>query len=1015
MKRLLLVLALLVLCTGIASAVTESYWANTAADAKFGRDVNGTFYVIRNGVGTTFDNSTTYYTIAGIGQSGVAGSYDAFVRYGWSGDTSAIPDTANFASATFAIYGTSTKSSAQGNLTATVTGFTPADPSSLSTGDYNTSANTVLSSNITWENWSTTGWNTFTLNAAGLAYINKSGYTSLMVRFGQDVDNTTTGLNGWGSGSYSTIKGYESSMTDTNYDPVLTVTYTDTGILSGASFNPTNVTNLTSYGSATTQFTDTSTNSPTSWSWTYAGHGTDTSSGTFSILQNPSRAFGVGNWSIRLTATNSTGSSQTDDHLHWVNVTQWDQLSLDMLPLFPSNHIINADISGLPVDDESASWINAIQTHKNSVSGNIYLYGYKGYIYNYVGTGVPSVSMLFDRYSSASSQGLYNQPEDWQYETTSYDQHSYTINRDTGYIYETAYVNDANHPNGYYPNGTRVSGVGRIWDRANLTFTFPLGTTSTTAAGMPATSGGVTDADIVHGGIDHALSIALGGTRNAYIWPASHASGVNSSFPPMGARIRLKAGFNTAAYSGVCKMELDALKTYGGIIQDNYNNVDANNWNYMGIKVQNQGNTTGGTMCSGVYINSANFEFVDQSSLMVSSTSYAVGSSVSSFAANVTGGVTPLTVQFTDTSAGTPTNWDWYWSADETKDSDLEDPTATFTTGTYNVRLWTDNAIGGSWANTTVITVSAGAPAAAFSGTPVSGITPLTVTFTDASTNTPTSWAWYYGTPPGTLFSTEQNPTRTFSLTGDQTIILIASNAWGSDTETKVNYITVNEDTPDANFAANYLVGNAPLTVTFTDSSVHEPTSWAWTFGDGGTSALQNPSHTYTTLGSFTVTLTATNAGGSDIETKNGYITIVAFPEITYTPAPTGPGSHSRAMAASPITTIPNTHYLPLLGMLGMGSDEIINTSNMTPRWSEAPLELMEVYTDYMGPIAFLIVFLIPFGMMWLAHGNMKLLSILGLITCAFVFLYLPANYAAAAVICIVISLTTLLWSLFKQ
>ena len=75
----------------------------------------------------------------------------------------------------------------------------------------------------------------------------------------------------------------------------------------------------------------------------------------------------------------------------------------------------------------------------------------------------------------------------------------------------------------------------------------------------------------------------------------------------------------------------------------------------------------------------------------------------------------------------------------------------------------------------------------------------------------------------------------------------------------------------------------------------------------------------------------------------------------------------------------------------------------------------MEVYTDYLGPIALLLVFLIPFLMMWLAHGNMKLLSILGVIVCGFVFIYLPANYQAAATICIVVSLATLVWSLFKQ
>ena len=52
------------------------------------------------------------------------------------------------------------------------------------------------------------------------------------------------------------------------------------------------------------------------------------------------------------------------------------------------------------------------------------------------------------------------------------------------------------------------------------------------------------------------------------------------------------------------------------------------------------------------------------------------------------------------------------------------------------------------------------------------------------------------------------------------------------------------------------------------------PTSWSWTFGDGGTSTAQNPSHTYTAAGTYTVTLTASNAFGSDGETKTNYITV---------------------------------------------------------------------------------------------------------------------------------------------
>jgi PKD repeat protein len=79
---------------------------------------------------------------------------------------------------------------------------------------------------------------------------------------------------------------------------------------------------------------------------------------------------------------------------------------------------------------------------------------------------------------------------------------------------------------------------------------------------------------------------------------------------------------------------------------------------------------------------------------------------------------------------------------------------------------------------------------------------------------------------------------------------------------------------PNAEFLGNPTNGNAPLTVNFTDLSSGSPTSWDWTFGDGGTSQAQHPSHDYTSVNSYTVGLTAYNAQGQDTETKVDYITV---------------------------------------------------------------------------------------------------------------------------------------------
>ncbi len=87
---------------------------------------------------------------------------------------------------------------------------------------------------------------------------------------------------------------------------------------------------------------------------------------------------------------------------------------------------------------------------------------------------------------------------------------------------------------------------------------------------------------------------------------------------------------------------------------------------------------------------------------------------------------------------------------------------------------------------------------------------------------------------------------------------------------------------PVADFSATPTSGVGPLDVAFTDASTGTPATWAWTFGDGATSTLQNPTHTYNP-GTYDVSLTVTNALGTDSVTKSGYITVSVPPGATYT------------------------------------------------------------------------------------------------------------------------------------
>lgn len=151
------------------------------------------------------------------------------------------------------------------------------------------------------------------------------------------------------------------------------------------------------------------------------------------------------------------------------------------------------------------------------------------------------------------------------------------------------------------------------------------------------------------------------------------------------------------------------------------------------------------------------------------------------------------------------------------------------------------------------------------------------VNFTDLSTNSPTEWLWSFtgGTP---VSSTVQNPSVTYNSAGVYTVSLEATNAGGSDTETKTNYITVNAvgSAPVADFTASATTVTEGQSIDFTDLSTNTPTSWSWTFEGGtpGTSTAQNPTITYNTQGTYYVELTAANAFGSDVETRTGYITV---------------------------------------------------------------------------------------------------------------------------------------------
>ena len=230
----------------------------------------------------------------------------------------------------------------------------------------------------------------------------------------------------------------------------------------------------------------------------------------------------------------------------------------------------------------------------------------------------------------------------------------------------------------------------------------------------------------------------------------------------------------------------------------------------------------------------------------------------------------PATINFQNLSTGTGV-LTYQWSFGDGGTSTFANPSHTYTaTGNYTVRLITTNVAGCSDTILKNNLINIGSVNAAFT-TPPTICAGTAINITNGSIPAPVSNTWDFG--DGTT-STQTNPVKTYSLPGIYLIRLIAN--FGGCMDTANQTITVLPK-PFAAFSENNTTScKAPLTTTFTNLSTGA-TSYNWDFGDGNTSTVRNPSHTYTTSGTYTVTLIATNANGcTDTLQKTDLIKIQA-------------------------------------------------------------------------------------------------------------------------------------------
>ena len=161
---------------------------------------------------------------------------------------------------------------------------------------------------------------------------------------------------------------------------------------------------------------------------------------------------------------------------------------------------------------------------------------------------------------------------------------------------------------------------------------------------------------------------------------------------------------------------------------------------------------------------------------------------------------------------------------------------------------------------------------------------PTNVIFVDNSLgSTPLTYQWDFGDG---ATSTEPNPLHIYTTRGIFTVKLTVTNAYGSSTEIKNNFISIGME-PAAAFTATPENGKVPMAVKFIDRSEGQVESWQWSFGDGERSTEKDPVHTYLTAGVYNVILTVSNEYGSSDTTKPGFITVVGPLLSKFTADPT--------------------------------------------------------------------------------------------------------------------------------
>ena len=234
------------------------------------------------------------------------------------------------------------------------------------------------------------------------------------------------------------------------------------------------------------------------------------------------------------------------------------------IQVFPTDNPWNTDISQELVDPNSNNLIASIgdNTNLHPDFGTLWEGKPIGIPYNVVSGAQEKVNINF-RYANESDPGPYPIPANPLIEAGS-DKHLLVLDKDNQLLYEL--FNATRNADNSWNAG---SGAVYHLQSNNLRSDF---WTSADAAGLPIFPGLVRyDEVVIKGEINHALRFTVDISRNSFVHPATHAASdkIDTNLPPMGMRVRLKAGFDLSNFSTHVQIILKAMKKYGMFVADN--------------------------------------------------------------------------------------------------------------------------------------------------------------------------------------------------------------------------------------------------------------------------------------------------------------------------------------------------------------------------------------------------------------------------------------------------------------